>query len=233
LLLHSGGDSRSAFDDIAAHLAGAQRAVFLPYALRDVDAYTAVVSERMAGLGVRADGAHTAADAAVAITEADAIIVGGGNSFRLLRALHDLDLLDVIRTRVAAGVPYYGGSAGANVACPTIRTTNDMPIVETGSLDALRLVPFQINPHYLDAPPPELRVGETRPERLREFLEENDVPVIALREPSWLLVDGERMTLRGDGGAVIFRRGAEPEDVVAGAHLSHLLGATPRFDQPT
>lgn len=232
LLLHSGGDSRSAFDDIAAHLAGAQRAVFLPYALRDLDAYTALVSERMATLGVRALGAHTVAHAAVAITEADAIIVGGGNSFRLLRTLHDLDLLDVIRTRVAEGIPYYGGSAGANVACPTIRTTNDMPIVETGTLAALHLVPFQINPHYLDAPPAELRVGETRAERLQQFLEQNDVPVIALREPSWLVVHGERMTLRGDGGAVIFRRGSEPENVTAGSDLSHLLTTRPSFDEP-
>ena len=186
----------------------------------------------MTGLGVRAVGVHTVADAAVAITQADAIIVGGGNSFRLVRALRDLDLLDVIRTRVADGVPYYGASAGSNVACPTIRTTNDMPIVETGSFAALHLVPFQINPHYVDAPPPELRVGETRPERLEEFLDENDVPVIGLREPSWLLVHGETMTLRGDGGGVVFRRGRQPQNVAADADLSELLRVTPRFDEP-
>lgn len=206
--------------------------MFLPYALRDHDAYTQLVAERMSQAGVRAVGAHTVADVAVAITEADAIIVGGGNTFRLLRTLHDLDLLDVIRTRVAEGMPYYGGSAGANVACPTIRTTNDMPIAEPGSFEALRLVPFQINPHYLDAPPPGLRVGETRAERLLQFLEQNDVPVVALREPSWLVVNGAEMTLRGEGGAVIFRRGVEPEEASAGADLSDLLRVAARFDEP-
>jgi len=208
-----------------------QRAVFLPYALRDHDAYTAMVSERLATIGIPVVGAHSAAEVAVAVAESDGIIAGGGNSFRLLRALQSLDLIDVIRARVAEGVPFYGASAGSNIACPTIRTTNDMPIVETGTLDALHLVPFQINPHFVDAPPPELRVGETRPDRLREFLEENDVLVIGLREPSWLRVHGERMTLHGDGGAVVFRRGREPESVVSGAELSELLRVKPHFDQ--
>lgn len=206
--------------------------VFVPYARLDHDEYTALVAERMSSLGFAIIGAHSAPDAAVAVAESDAIIAGGGNTFRLLRALRELDLVDVIRSRVAEGVPYYGASAGSNVACPTIRTTNDMPIVETGTLEALDLVPVQINPHFVDAPPPELRVGETRPERLREFLDDNDVPVIGLREPSWLVVRGDLMVLRGDGGAVIFRRGREPENVVQGADLSDLLSVFPRFDEP-
>jgi dipeptidase E len=228
LLLHAGGDVRSAFDDITEHLGGAQQAVFLPYALADHDAYTATISERLAGLGVHITGLHTAADPVEMIAGADAIVVGGGNSFRLAKALHDRALIAPVRERVGAGVPYFGASAGTNVACPTIRTTNDMPIVQPPSFAAFELVPFQINPHYIDAPPPEQRVGESRAERLREFLDENDVPVVALREQSWLLVRDDAMTLRGTGGAVLFRRGRNEEELRSGADLSWLLEAHPQ-----
>ena len=230
LLLHSGGDVSSALNDIAAHLGGAQRAVFLPYARGNHDEYAALMADRMALVGVTINSAHAAEVPALAVEESDAILVGGGNTFRLLRALHQYALLDVIRTRVAAGVPYFGASAGSNVACPTIRTTNDMPIVETRTFEALNLVPFQINPHYVDPPPPELRVGETRAERLQEFLEENDVTVIGLREPSWVVVNDDRMVLRGGGGAVVYRRGSEPEHVQPGTDVSQLLVSAPRFD---
>lgn len=230
LLLHSGGDISSALDDIAAHLGGARRAAFLPFAQADHAEYAGLMAERMARIGVAIVSAHAAPVPAVAVEESDAILVGGGNTFRLLRALQQHALLDVIRTRVAAGVPYFGASAGSNVACPTIRTTNDMPIVETRTFDALNLVPFQINPHYLDPPPPELRAGETRQERLQEFLEENDVTVIGLREPSWVVVNDDRMALRGDGGAVLFQRGREPQALSSGADVSHLLAVPARFD---
>ena len=232
LLLHSGGDLSSALADIAAHLGGAQRAVFLPFARHDHAEYVAIMADRLTRIGVTLISAHAAPVPAVAVEESDAIIVGGGNTFRLLCALHQYALLDVIRARVAAGVPYFGASAGSNVACPTIRTSNDMPIVETRTFDALSLVPFQINPHYVDPPPPESRVGETRAERLQEFLEENDVTVIGLREPSWVVVNDDRMSLRGTGGAVMFRRGREPEPAAPAADLSHLLATTPRFDDP-
>lgn len=202
----------------------------MPYALHDHDAYTASVTERLAPIGVRLTGVHATPDPVAAIAEADAIVVGGGNSFRLVRALHELGLVDAIRERVAAGIPYFGASAGTNVACPSIRTTNDMPIVRPPTFEALDLVPFQVNPHYVDPPPPELRVGETRPERLHEFLEENDVPVVGLREQSWLVVDGDSMELRGTAGAVLFRRGREPEELAPGADLSALLFVEPLFD---
>jgi dipeptidase E len=231
LLLHSGGDLSSALSAIESHLGGAQRAVFLPFARHDHDEYAALMADRMTPLGVTIVSAHAAPVPAVAVEESDAILVGGGNSFRLVRALHEYALLDVILARVAAGVPYFGASAGSNVACPTIRTTNDMPIVETRTFDALNLVPFQINPHYIDPPPPEQRVGETRAERLGEFLDENDVTVIGLREPSWVLVNDDRMTLHGDGGAVLFQRGREPEPLPAGSDVSSLLTIAPRFDQ--
>ncbi len=131
-------------------------------------------------------GLHTVPNPAASLAEADAIIVSGGNSFRLVAALHRFYLIDTVRSAIVGGVPYFGASAGANVASPTIRTTNDMPIVQPPSFAAFGLVPFQINPHYIDPPPPEARIGETREERLQEFLEENQVTVVALREESWL-----------------------------------------------
>ena len=206
--------------------------VFIPYALQDHDVYADRIGARMAAVGVPITSVHSVPDPANAVEESDGIMVGGGNTFRLLRALQRLGLVELIRARVSAGVPYFGASAGSNVACPTIRTTNDMPIVETESLRALHLVPFQINPHYVDPPPPEQRVGETRAERLEQFLEENDVTVIGLREPSWLLVNDDKMTLHGDGGAVLFRRGLEPEELTAGTDVSHRLASAPRFDHP-
>ena len=120
-------------------------------------------------------------------------------------------------------MPYLGASAGTNIAAPTIRTTNDMPIVQPATFDALGLVPFQINPHYLDADPASRHMGETREERLREYLEENEAPVLGLREGAWLRVEGEAATLGGANGARLFRRGAEPVELPPGADLSAAL----------
>jgi len=233
ILLHAGGDSTSAAADIAEHLGPCRNAVFLPYALHDHDAYVASAQEQRDGpLGIQLRGLHTFPSPVKAIASADAIVVGGGNSFRLVAALHRLNLVEPIRAAVARDVPYYGGSAGANVACPTIRTTNDMPIVQPPSLSALGLVPFQINPHYVDPLPPELQVGETRELRLLQFLEENDVPVIGLREGSWLRIRGETAELRGGSGALLFRRGRDTETLRPGADVSHLMAVEPRFDSP-
>jgi dipeptidase E len=202
----------------------------IPYAQSDHDRATARFREWLEPHGVEIIGVHTADDPAAAIASAEAIFVTGGNSFRLVDALHRRSLIGPVRAAIEAGIPYYGASAGSNVACPTIRTTNDMPIVQPQSFAAFNLVPFQINPHYIDPPPPEARIGETREERLREFLEENDVTVVALREQSWLEIDGQAMALRGTGGAVLFRRGAEAAQLHGGADLSALLLETPRYD---
>jgi dipeptidase E len=230
LLLHAGGDSASARTAVVEHLRGARKAVMIPYAQSDHDQATARFVEWLAPHGIEIAGVHACADPAAAIAEAEAIFVTGGNSFRLVSALHRLSLIDPVRAAIESGIPYFGASAGANVACPTIRTTNDMPIVQPPSFAAFNLVPFQINPHYIDPPPPEARVGETREERLTEFLEENDAMVVALREQSWLEVDGSSMRLRGTGGAVLFRRGAEARQVTGGADLSRLLLEAPRYD---
>jgi len=153
----------------------------------------------------------------------EAIFIGGGNTFRLLKALYDYDLLGAIRERVNNGMLYIGSSAGSNVAAPTIRTTNDMPIVQPPSFDALGLVPFQINPHYLDADPNSTHKGETREERIIQFLEENKTPVVGLREGAMLRIENGRIQLRGSSAARIFRRGLQPVETLPGAYLDELL----------
>lgn len=204
---------------IVERLANVQRVMFVPYALFDRDAYAELARARFARMGVRLDSLHTSTNPAAELVAADALFVGGGNSFRLLQHLYEYDVLEIIRQRVAAGMIYMGSSAGTNMACPTIRTTNDMPIVEPPSLDALGLVPFQINPHYLDSDPTSTHQGETREQRLQEYLEENATPVVALREGSWLVVDDDDYMLGGSQGARLFARDRPATNVLPGARL--------------
>jgi dipeptidase E len=204
--------------------------LFVPFASSDPDTYTGVMRQVLARAGIEVTGLHQASDPAAAVAEAPAVFVGGGNAFRLLRTLTRLGVLDGLRQAAQAGVPYLAASAGTNLACPTIRTTNDMPIVEPGSLAALGLIPFQLNAHYLDPDPRSPHQGETRPQRIEEFLEENDVPVLGLREGAWLQVSGTRAHLSGRNSGRLFRRHADPIDIPVGADLSYLLDTRPRFD---
>jgi dipeptidase E len=205
--------------EIRSFLGKVRRVLFVPFALRDQDRYAAKARQGFARLGFEIDSLHETTHRAEAIRTAEAVFVGGGNTFRLLKTLYEFDLLGAIRGRVEEGMPYMGASAGSNIAAPTIRTTNDMPIVEPPSFDALRLVPFQINPHFLDADPNSTHMGETREERLLQFLEENDTPVIGLREPSMLSVENGTCTLRGTAGARLFRRGIAPVELAAGSKV--------------
>lgn len=190
-------------------LASAGSVAFVPFAQSDHDAYTARVRERLNAMQFDVTQVRERAD----VERAEALFIGGGNSFRLLKAMYERDLLDAIRARVADGMPYIGSSAGTNVATPSIRTTNDMPIVYPPSFDALGLVPFQINPHYVDADPDSTHKGETREERIREFHEEHDTPVVGLREGSMLAIRDGAVTLVGTKAARIFCRGHEPVEV--------------------
>jgi dipeptidase E len=193
------------------------RVVFVPYAIFDRDGYASAARARFERMGFGLDSIHDSPGGpARAIEGAEALFIGGGNTFRLLNELAHRELIAAIRSRVLAGLPYIGSSAGSNVACPTIKTTNDMPIVEPPSFDALGLVPFNINPHYLDADPESRHMGETRDQRIAEFHEENDPPVIGLREGSWLLVEDGRVTLGGTTGARLFRRGQPTREVANG-----------------
>ena len=196
---------------------GVGRVVFVPYAIFDRDGYASAARARFERMGFGLDSIHDKPGGpARAIEGAEALFIGGGNTFRLLNELARRELIAAIRGRVLAGLPYIGSSAGSNVACPTIKTTNDMPIVEPPSFDALGLVPFNINPHYLDADPRSRHMGETRDQRIAEFHEENDPPVIGLREGSWLLVENARVTLGGTTGARLFRRGQPTTEIANG-----------------
>jgi dipeptidase E len=206
------------------------RLLFVPYALRDHDGYLKSMTERGLHAGYELEGIHHLGDPVRAVEEARGIFIGGGNTFRLLSELYRYRLLDVIRDRVRHGLPYLGVSAGTNVACPTIKTTNDMPIVQPPSLDALGLVAFQVNPHYFtgqtfvkaeDGSPHE-HFGETRDERIKEFHEENDTPVVGLWEGGILRVEDEEITLTA-APARLFCKGEDARDVQPGDDLGTLL----------
>ena len=214
-------------DHLELHLtklfSGLDQLLFVPYALHDLDGYAGQVRQRFAALGIAVDGIHQTADPVAAVERAAALFIGGGNTFRLLDRLLDGRLIEPIRRRVAAGMPYLGASAGSNVAGPTIRTTNDMPIVRPASFAALGLVDFQINPHYIDPDPASTHMGETRDTRLGEFHEENETPVVALREGALLDIEGQRVTVGGTAGGKLFLRGAEPLPLVTGDRIDRLV----------
>ena len=221
--LYGSGYLDHAETEIRDFLGAVKRVLFVPFALHDRDEYAANAQQRFAKMGYELSSIHTAKDPRQAVADTEAIFIGGGNTFRLLKALYDGDLLDPIRRRVAEGMPYIGSSAGSNVAAPTIKTTNDMPIVQPPSFDALGLVWFQINPHYLDADANSTHMGETREQRLVQFLEENDTPVAGLREGAMLLLEDNITLLKGSTGARIFRRGFEPVETSPGDQLDALL----------
>ncbi len=221
--LHGGGYLDHAESEIRSFLGDAKRVLFVPYALFDRDKYAATAQHRFQKMGYELTSVHIAANPVAAVNEADAVVIGGGNTFRLLKALYEFDLIEAIRNRVSSGMPYIGSSAGSNVAAPTIKTTNDMPIVQPPSFDALGLVSFQINPHYLDPDPGSKHMGETREERIIQFLEENDTPVVGLREGAMLRIEHGHTILRGSSGARIFRKGVEPVEISPGTALDDLL----------
>lgn len=234
-----GGYLDHALPAIAELFRGVRRVAFVPFALADQAGYFERARKRLQDLGIEAERIVEGAPGRRTIEDADGVFVGGGNTFRLLERLQRSGLLAPIRSRTLGGTPYLGASAGTVVAAPTIKTTNDMPIVQPASFEALGLVPFQINCHYLDPEPASRHMGETRETRLREYLEENDLPVVGLREGSWLQVEGGsagaaggavgrenagrlaslRFHLRGPVAARIFRRGAESVECPAGAAL--------------
>jgi dipeptidase E len=202
----------------------ARSVVFVAYARvgRNYDEYTERVRTNFAALGYEVIGLHGSADPVQTLTAAEALMIGGGNTYHLLRELHAHNLLTVIRQRVTAGMPYIGWSAGTNVACPTICTTNDMPVVWPERCEALNLISFQINAHYTDAHVPGHQ-GETRAERLQEFTLTNpDMPVVGLREGSALRIEGDSIQLLGPHAARIFIQDTIHE-IASGDALESLL----------
>lgn len=217
--LYGSGYLEHAAGEIVDFLGAVKRVLFVPFALANHDVYAAQARTCFAAMGFDLDSLHEATDKQKAVSSAESIFIGGGNTFRLLKALYNFELLQPIRERVTGKMPYIGSSAGSNVAAPTIRTTNDMPIVEPPSFTALGLVNFQINPHYLDPDPGSRHMGETREERLLQFLEENETTVIGLREGAIIRVERGSTVLKGSSGARIFRRRQEPLELSPGANL--------------
>jgi dipeptidase E len=221
--LYGGGYLDHAEHEIRDFLGSVGRVLFVPFALYNRDAYAALARQRLKAMGYDLESAHEVKDARQAAADAEAIFIGGGNTFRLLKSVYDFDLLLPIRQRVAEGMPFIGSSAGAIVAGPTLKTTKDMPIVQPPSFDALGLVAFQISPHYLDPDPNSTHMGETQEERINQFLEENDAPVAGIREGAILRIEGNSVALKGRSGARIFRKGQEPVETLPGERLDHLL----------
>lgn len=202
------------------------KALFIPYAAVtfSYDLYEEKVSERFREIGHDIVSIHHFENPAEAVMKAAAIVVGGGNTWMLLKLIRDNKLIEPVRQKVLSGTPYIGWSAGSNMACPSIRTTNDMPVAEPDSFDAFNLIPFQINPHYLDSNP-EGHAGETREQRIEEFIEVNPgLYVAGLREGTMLLRENERLNLYGSRNIRIFRKGSPPLEYVPGSDLSFLLG---------
>ena len=235
LLLGSGGfrgeERRDALRHaMRQHFGDIRRLLFVPYAISDGDAYVDALNRADLNAGYELFGLHRASDPIQAIEEAEGIYIGGGNTFRLIHRMQIEGLIDPIRRRVKSGLPYLGISAGANVACPTMQTTNDMPIVRPASFEALGLVPFQVNTHYykgnihirIGEGEYEEHFGETRDDRIREFHEEIAAPVLGLWESGLLFRDGKQLKLLR-GPMRLFRRGQDPVDFKEGSDLSDLL----------
>ncbi len=200
-------------------------AVFIPFAAVtfSFDEYVEKVETRFQEIGHHVVGIHTFNDPIEAVRDAEAIVVGGGNTWQLVRMMHDQYLMEAIREKVLNGTPYIGWSAGANVACPTLRTTNDMPIIDPKGFECINLIPFQINPHYLDANP-EGHGGETREQRIQEFLEINpEVFVAGLREGTMLKMENNSLHLIGNRSCRIFKKGQNPIELSSSSDFNFLL----------
>lgn len=201
------------------------KALFIPYAAVtfSFDEYEAKVSERFREIGHDVESIHRFKDPVAAVRKAEAIVAGGGNTWKLLKMIRDNGLIKPVYDKVSSGTPYIGWSAGSNVACPTLRTTNDMPVIEPDSFEAFNLVPFQINPHYLDVNP-QGHAGETREQRIEEFIEINPgINVVGLREGTMLLIENGNMRLIGPRKARIFKKGTIPVEAGNSEDLSYLL----------
>ena len=201
---------------------GAEEIIFIPFARPggiSHDEYTDKARSFFSTININVKGLHEFQDPAKALNEAKGYFTGGGNTFLLVKTLHEQGLLNVLKQNVENGKPYMGASAGSNIGGLNMRTTNDMPIVYPPSFECMGLVPFNINPHYLD-PNPELKHnGETRETRILEFLTQNNVPVVGLREGNWIRRKGDKITTEGSMQTRIFEKGKEPYEIEAGSEL--------------
>lgn len=223
--LHGSDYLEYLLDDLATLFKDASEIIFIPYARPSGishDGYTEKVSEAFLKINKQVKGIHTFKNPVTAIKNAEAIFVGGGNTFVLLYQLYKNNLIPALKETVVSGTPYLGTSAGSNICGLTIKTTNDMPIVYPPSFNAIGLVPFNINPHYLDPDYNSKHMGETRETRIQEFHHFNTQPVIGLREGSWLQVKNNSIILKGDLTARIFEQNKAVYEVASGTELNTL-----------
>ena len=221
------GSSHLAYllDTLQLHFKGVTEILFIPFARPGGithEAYTEKVAESFKPLDISVKGLHNYEDKSKAIEQAQAIFTGGGNTFVLLKMLYHYNLLHTLKTVLQGGTPYLGTSAGSNICGLSINTTNDMPIVHPPSLKALGLVPFNINPHFLDPQSSSTHMGETRAMRIKEYHAYNSPPVVGLREGSWLQVKGDQITLKGELSARIFENDKAAYELTSQGDLSNL-----------
>jgi dipeptidase E len=208
---------------IPALFQGVTEIIFIPYARPggiSHDEYTTKAAQAFSAYNIQVRGLHTFDKPMEAIASAQGFFTGGGNTFLLVKMLHELQLLSTLKTTLEKGVPYLGASAGSNIAGINMKTTNDMPIVYPPSFDTLGLVPFNLNPHYLDPDPNSKHNGETRETRIQEFHTQNDIPVVGLREGNWIRVQGEKITVEGQHYTRIFEQGKAPYEIPSGTVLT-------------
>lgn len=223
--LHGGGYLEYLLPELALHFKDCKTLLFIPYARPSGishDQYTAKVAEAFAKINILVKGIHEYENPKEAIEKAEGVFTGGGNTFLLVFHLYKNNLMTLLANNIKSGTPYLGCSAGSNITGLTMQTTNDMPIIYPPSFDTLGLIPFNLNPHYLDPDLQSKHMGETRETRIKEFHAFNTVPVLGLREGSWLDVKGEKITLKGNLSARLFRQNQTPEELECGSDLSFL-----------
>lgn len=223
--LHNGGYLEYLLPELSIHFNNASTIVFIPYARPSGishDEYTGKVRQAFSKINIKVKGLHEFEDPKEAIKQAEGIFTGGGNTFLLVTQLYRHDLMNLLAETLKKGTPYLGTSAGSNITGLTMQTTNDMPIIYPPSFQTLGMVPFNLNPHYLDPDSNSTHMGETRETRIKEFHQFNTLPVLGLREGSWLEVKNETITLKGNLKARLFKQNQEPEELESGSDLSLL-----------
>ncbi|MDQ6472580.1 dipeptidase PepE [Flavobacterium sp. LHD-80] len=223
--LHEGSYLEYLLPTLQSHFKNCKTILFIPYARPSGishDDYTQKVSQAFAGINISVKGIHEFEDAQEAIKNAEGIFTGGGNTFLLVTQLYRHNIMQLLAETVKNGTPYLGTSAGSNICGLSMQTTNDMPIIYPPSFQTLGLIPFNLNPHYLDPDLQSKHMGETRETRIKEFHAFNSIPVLGLREGSWLEVKGEKITLKGNLKARLFKQNETPTELETESDLSNL-----------
>ncbi|WP_139855826.1 dipeptidase PepE [Aequorivita sinensis] len=213
-------------DEMAELFKDTEEVIFIPYARPggiSHDSYTEKAAKAFDKIGKKVIGLHTFEDPVAAIKNAKGVFTGGGNTFVLVNALYKFEVMQPLREAIFNGMPYMGTSAGSNICGVSMQTTNDMPIVYPPSFKTLGVIPFNLNPHYLDPDPTSKHMGETRETRIAEFHTQNTIPVVGLREGSWLRVKGDEIILKGDLDARVFKQGKKPYEISSGTALNSEL----------